>query len=120
MLYLVKLMIIMAIKQTTDEEPVNYVQLDFGNHRPANTNHNPPIPVISPPSRLSRYEQQKQQIDKYFVRTTVEQPSSTSSIIVNNPDPLTKIRQSNSRTNEDPRDFATFLCKFSFSSIINV
>ena len=119
MLYLVKLMIIMAIKQTTDEEPVNYVQLDFGNHRQTNTNHNPPISVISPPPRLSRYEQQKQQIDKYFVRTAIEQPSSTSSI-VNNPDPLTKIRQANCRTNEDPRDFATFLCKFSFSSIINV
>ena len=107
----------MAIKQTTNEEPVNYVQLDFGNHRQTNhTNHNPPISVISPAPRLSRYEQQKQQIDKYFVRTTVEQPSS----IVNNPHPLTKMRQATSRTNEDPRDFATFLCKFSFSSIINV
>lgn len=120
----------MAI-QRKDDEPPNYVELQFGNlHQLSNdSNLGQQIPVISPPHRLSRYEQQKQRIDKYFAQSTVDQHSTSAPSVMhrsgNNPDPVTKLKMPDTtiqtRQHKDPRDFATFLCKFLLSySVLNM
>ncbi|OTF77801.1 hypothetical protein BLA29_003026 [Euroglyphus maynei] len=102
---------------TSKEEPPNYIELDFSNrHQLPNTinRDQPEIPVvsISPPPRLSRYEQQKQRIDKYFVQNSVDQQHSTSvAPRLSNTDPLTNLKTNRTHQHEDPRELATFLCK---------
>ena len=121
----------MMATQRRDDEPPNYVELHFGNlHQLSNdSNLGQQIPVISSPHRLSRYEQQKQRIDKYFAQSTVDQHSTSAPSVMlrsgNNPDPVTKLKMPDTtiqtRQHKDPRDFATFLCKFLLSySVLNM